>query len=83
MKYADINLKGSKVNKEPVNKSSAGNKGLFVILAVFICLAVTIFVFRNKIKESLDPISVVASVRKRTEEQTFFFWDPTKDPEEL
>lgn len=62
MKYADMNLKGPGAKREPVNNNSNGNKGLFLIFVVLISLTVAAFIFRDKLLESFNPISVVASV---------------------
>ena len=62
MKYADINLKGSKLNAEPIYEEHTQKGGLWIFLILIVGAIFTVFIFRNDIKKYFDPISVVANV---------------------
>jgi anionic cell wall polymer biosynthesis LytR-Cps2A-Psr (LCP) family protein len=62
MKYADINLKGRMSIADPVNIHTSKIKGVVLFLVFLILAGGLIYVFRDKITQSFNPISVVASV---------------------
>ncbi len=62
MKYEDINLKGRITIANPTNNHSSKIKGVVVFLVFLIAAGSVLYVFRDKIAQSFDPISIVASV---------------------
>jgi len=63
MKYADLNIKGSQIQSaEQNNEHTKKPKGRIVLVASILIILGLIYVFRNHLKNSFDPVSIVASV---------------------
>ncbi|HOA18464.1 MAG TPA: LCP family protein [bacterium] len=71
MKYADLNIKGSQIQSaEQNNEHTKKPKGRIVLVASILIILGLIYVFRNHLKNSFDPVSIVASVSAAELKQT-------------
>jgi polyisoprenyl-teichoic acid--peptidoglycan teichoic acid transferase len=71
MKYADLSLQESYVQNEKENKEKTGGlAGIIIVVLVLTVIIGGLYLFRDKIKDAFNPISIVGSVTKTNLKET-------------